>query len=516
MAALSCSAPSGPPVLTGAADRTTVRPDRARTPGSAGLSARLGATTRDLRREGVIDTMSRLGYRTGHGPASRGVGLVLAAALCLTAGACSDSGDEKTAGGKVKVTVNGQPPRAQVFERQVYDQDVAEFEASHPNIDLVPREGFMDPKTFAAKLAGGQLEDVFYVYFTDPAQIIARRQAADITDYVKDLEHAGDLQEPLLEVFSRDGRRYGLPTANYSMGLLYNRALFTRAGLDPDRPPRTWDEVRVAAKKISGLGNGIVGYADYSKNNQGGWHLTSWMYSVGGAVARKDGDRWKADLAGDKGRQVLGYLHDMRWTDNSMGSRQLLQIEDVQRMMGGGKLGMYLAAPDNVPTLVKQFEGRYADYGLAPMPGGQGTLIGGEGYMVNAKASPEKIRAGLAWIEWKYLNPDRFEKNIRRFVDAKLPVGLATPPTPDIWTGAVRERQEQLKGKYANVPLQNYRTFLAAAPTLKGNIEPPNAQQIYAVLDGVMQAVLTDRNADRDKLLADAQKKVDGILAQVK
>ena len=34
----------------------------------------------------------------------------------------------------------------------------------------------MDPQTFPAKLAGGQLEDVFYVYFTDPASLIAKRQ----------------------------------------------------------------------------------------------------------------------------------------------------------------------------------------------------------------------------------------------------------------------------------------------------------------------------------------------------
>ncbi len=39
----------------------------------------------------------------------------------------------------------------------------------------------MDPQTFAAKLAGGQLEDVFYVYFTDPASLIAKRQVADVT-----------------------------------------------------------------------------------------------------------------------------------------------------------------------------------------------------------------------------------------------------------------------------------------------------------------------------------------------
>jgi ABC-type glycerol-3-phosphate transport system substrate-binding protein len=441
--------------------------------------------------------------------------LLLAAGLSLAAAACSSS--PPAAGGKVAITVNGQPPQTQAFERKIFDEDVQAFEAAHPDIDIVPHGGFMDPKTFAAKLAGGQLEDVYYVYFTDPAQLIARRQAADITDYVASVPHLSALQPQLLDIF-RDGkgRLYGLPTANYSMGLLYSRPLFRQAGLDPDRPPSTWDEVRAAAKKIAALGEGTVGYADFSKNNQGGWHLTTELYSVGGEVARRDGDRWRAAVNSAEGRQILQTLHDMRWTDNSMGSKQLLEIPDVQRMMGAGKLGMYLAAPDNIPTLVKQFEGKYADYGLAPMPGGKSTLIGGEGYLLNPKASPEQIRAGLTWLQWKFLNPDRTELNIKRFLASELPVGLATPPTPDIWTGAERAQTEALKAKYANVPVGNYRAFTEGSKDLTGRLEPPNAQQVYAVLDGVMQGVLTNRDANLDQLLSDAEKKVNSALSGVK
>ncbi|MEQ0564275.1 extracellular solute-binding protein [Amycolatopsis sp. NEAU-NG30] len=442
--------------------------------------------------------------------------LAVVGGLALGSASCGD-GDTTQAGGKVKITVTGQPPASQPFERGVFDADVKEFEAAHLDVDIEPHEGFMDPKTFSAKLAGGQLEDVYYVYFTDPAQIIARHQAADITEAVKSVPHVKDLKPELLDNF-RDakGRLYGLPTMNYTMGLLYNRPLFRQAGLDPDQPPRTWDEVREAAKKISALGNGIVGYADYSKNNQGGWHLTGWLYSLGGAVARQDGGKWVADFDNDKGRKALQYLHDMRWTDNSMGAKQLLEAQDVQRMMGAGRLGMYMAAPDNIPVLVKQFNGKYADYGIAGMPGGQGTLLGGEGYMINPKASQEKIKAGLEWIQWKYLNPDRFEKHLQQYAEGKQPVGLPAEPTPDVWTGAVRERQLALKAKYANVPAENFKSYVDTTSRIRGSIEPPNAQQVYAVLDSVMQAVLTDPNVDIDQQLKSAASKVDSVLAQVK
>jgi multiple sugar transport system substrate-binding protein len=326
-----------------------------------------------------------------------------------------------------------------------------------------------------------------------------------------------DLQPNLKKIFSdENGRLYGLPTANYSMGLLYNRAVFTKAGLDPDRPPKTWAEVRTAAQKIAALGNGMVGYADFSKNNQGGWHLTAEIYSTGGEVVAKDGDKYRAAFNNEGTRTLLQTLKDMRWTDNSMGSKQLLEIPDVQRMMGAGKLGMYIAAPDNVPTLVKQFEGRYEDYGLAPMPGGVSTLIGGEGYMMNPKASPEKIKAGLTWLQWKFLDPARTESVVQKFVAEKLPVGLDTPPTPDIWTGASAATIQGLKAKYANIPVANFQAFTEGSKTMQGKIEPVNAQQVYAILDGVMQGVLTNRDADPATLLDDAEKKVNAALRTVK
>ncbi len=52
------------------------------------------------------------------------------------------------------------------------------------------------------------------------------------------------------------GKLYALPTTNYKMGLIYNRKLFQQAGLDPDNPPTTWEDIAAAAKKITALGTG--------------------------------------------------------------------------------------------------------------------------------------------------------------------------------------------------------------------------------------------------------------------
>ncbi|MEU0656543.1 sugar ABC transporter substrate-binding protein [Streptomyces albogriseolus] len=430
-------------------------------------------------------------------------------ALALTA--CGSDGDD-TADGTTRITVNCMPPKSAKVDRQFFEEEIAAFEKKNPDIDVVPHDAFpcQDPKTFDAKLAGGQMEDVFYTYFTDARHVVDIGQAADLTPYVKELRSYGTVQQQLRDIYTVDGKIYGIPRTGYSMGLICNRALFEKAGLDPDRPPATWDEVRTAAKRIAALGDGVVGYADYSAQNQGGWHFTAELYSQGGDVVSADGK--KATVDTPEGRAVLRTLHDMRWKDESMGSKQLLVINDAQQMMGSGKLGMYLAAPDNIPILVKEKGAEYKDIAIAPMPGGKATLVGGDGYMVSKKATPEQIRAGLAWLDHMFLTPgDGFLGDHARAKQHDAPVGL---PEPRLFTGAADARDQQVKQANANVPVENYQAFLDGNQKLEMKIEPPHAQQLYSVLDGVVSAVLTKEDADIDQLLKDASGKIDGILAR--
>ncbi|RMI36463.1 ABC transporter substrate-binding protein [Streptomyces triticirhizae] len=439
--------------------------------------------------------------------------LATTAVLALTLAACSSDGEGGGEDGKVTLHINGQPPNTDERELRVFLAEIEAFEAEHPDIDIVPHEGFMDPETFNTRVAGGDLEDVFYVYFTDPAGIIEQGYAADITDYLADVPHLDQIRPELHEAFQdEEGRQYGIPTANYSMGLLYNRDLFEQAGLDPNAPPTTWEEVRAASAAIAELGGGVTGYGECATENTGGWHLTTEIYSVGGAVAEPEGDGWRAAFNTPETVRLLENLRAMRWEDNSMGSDQMRSCEDVMVQMGAGQLGMYVAAPDNLPTLVRQYDGTYENLGLAPIPDQGGTLLGGEGYMINAGASEEEIEAALTWLQWRFVNPDEIERRIEEAAADELPVGLPMPPTPDIWVeGEIRDSVEALKEQHANVPVEHVRTFMEAAPTVEGHIEPPRAQEVYAILDNVMQGVLTDEGADIQGLLDRAEDDVNRV-----
>ena len=139
------------------------------------------------------------------------------------------------------------------------------------------------------------------------------------------------------------------------------------------------------------------------------------------------------------------------------------------------------------------------------MPGGKGTLVGGDGYMFNKKATPEQIKAGLKWLDYKFLTPgkgsscDYARAKPRTTHRSACPSRACSPapPTP---------RTRQLKKANANVPVENYQAFLDGNQQLEHEAGAAStAQQIYAVLDGAVSAVLTKKDADIDQLLKDAE-----------
>jgi hypothetical protein len=64
------------------------------------------------------------------------------------------------------------------------------------------------------------------------------------------------------------------------------------------------------------------------------------------------------------------------------------------------------------------------------------------------------------------------------------------------------------------VPRENYELYLSTVETVPIVPEPAvKAQEVYAALDAVVQAVLTREDADIDALLSEAQATVDAIIA---
>jgi multiple sugar transport system substrate-binding protein len=173
-----------------------------------------------------------------------------------------------------------------------------------------------------------------------------------------------------------------------------------------------------------------------------------------------------------------------------------------------------IGAPDVVQSVNNDFKGKFEDYGVAAVPesSGQSSLSGGDGYMFNPKASPEKIKAGLQWLEFHELTPGQGQFNYARSKEQGRPVGL---PIPDLYgTSAPGNQINALRKQYATVPVDNFAPYVAEQGNITNKLEPPKAQELYAVLDVAMSAVLTRKDADVGKLLSDAESKANKILAK--
>ncbi|MEV5321640.1 extracellular solute-binding protein [Streptomyces sp. NPDC052687] len=455
--------------------------------------------------------------------------LTLVSALTLTAlAACgtSSSDDPEQAGQRgssdpaapldpkteVTLTIDCMPPAAKAAELKQWKEDVAEFNKTYPNVTIEGRSTpgqCLEPPRFTAMLKARSQPDVFYTYFTDLPQVLDHEGAEDITAYVNEntVPRLKDIDPDVLAALKHEGKLYGLPTSNYTMGLLINRGLFERAGLDPDSPPRTWAEVRTAARKIAGLGDGIAGFGEYSAGNTGGWHFTAHLYSVGGDIVDPSGRKAAFDDA--LGRQVAENLHAMRWEDDSMGQTQLLKWGDLQKQIATDKLGMFLAAPDDIAYMVQQLGAEYEDFGMGPIPGGRNTLAGGNSYMIKKGISPDKIKAAVAWLNFKNLTPGKGQFDWARAKADGLPVGV---PQPNFWLDETKAKDDAARAEHATMPVENFKPFLDNP--VPGKAEPPKAQEIYKVLDNVMSALLTNEDADIDELLSTAASQVDQVLAQ--
>src|ERR1700716_1702392 len=184
-------------------------------------------------------------------------------------------------------TVNSMPPSSNPGALYVFKQLVKQFESTHANEKIVGKDDPYDPTTYFARLAAGQQEDGVQSYFTEPPLLISKHGAADITSLAQGWPQFKDYAPSIASIVTdSNGKIYGIPTNGYTLGILYNRKMFTAAGLDPDKPPTSWADFRAAAKALTT--SAVFGFAETSTGNQGGWHFTNWMYTAGGEFAISD------------------------------------------------------------------------------------------------------------------------------------------------------------------------------------------------------------------------------------
>jgi ABC-type glycerol-3-phosphate transport system substrate-binding protein len=447
----------------------------------------------------------------------------IAAVTVTLVAVCGSSISSAARGKSITISVASLIPGSTTAAIQQFNDQVAAFEKANPNINVKPVEYQWTGPTFAAKLAAGTLPTVFEVPFTDARTLGDNGQLADLTAEVKALPYFAKYNPAVLAEGTTSKKKIvALPKGAYAQALHYNRKLFSQAGLDPNKPPTTWGQLRAFAKKISEK-TGKAGYAEMGKNdNTGGWILTTVVYSLGGRMETGTGTKATATLNNPKTVTALNMLKAMRWTDNSMGSNFDYGWSDINQAFAAGNVGMYISGSDVYTNLVSASNIDPSIYGLAPIPLAKnstaGVLGGGTLVAVRPDANRAARAAAVKWIDFYYERPLVQKapaiRNAKTLVAGKQPVGVPALP---LFNKAQYDLANTWIKPFINVPLGQMKPFTTGI--FKQTLIPEPAastQSVYHSLDPVVQAVLTDKNANVVQLLQQANSAAQDAISQGK
>lgn len=173
-----------------------------------------------------------------------------------------------------------------------------------------------------------------------------------------------------------DGQMYTTPFCGYNFRLVWNKDLFAAAGLDPETPPKSWEEVRAFAKQITAYGvkQEVPKYGFMLPVGED-WIWWQYAYQMNYASGYSLYDWNTGFYAFDQTKPLLTFYKQLN-EDGSLFPGCLQMANDPARaQFSEGNVGMMLAANWDVGVFNDQFPAKI-DWGVAPLPTETGEVKG--------------------------------------------------------------------------------------------------------------------------------------------
>jgi multiple sugar transport system substrate-binding protein len=315
----------------------------------------------------------------------------LAAALVATAlvAGCSsaDGGDD----GPVTLTYG-------VWSQDETMQKLADaFEAKNPGVKV---ELQVNPWTdYWTKLQvgaqGGTAPDAFWMLGDRFQTYASNDQLLALDDTIKQANvDLGVYPKALVDLFTLEGKHYGLPKDFDTIGLWYNKQLFDAAGVKYPTAEWTWTDVQAAAAKLTDKGKGVYGIAA-PLNRQEGYYNT--IAQAGGYVISPDGK--KSGYDDPKTQAGLQYWADFVRKGHSPTPQQFADTEAVAQFENG-KVAMYYGGSFYAQRFYENAALRAkVDVTVLPMGATRATVINGIQNVGYAKSKhPAQLRKFLLFL----------------------------------------------------------------------------------------------------------------------
>lgn len=252
------------------------------------------------------------------------------------------------------------------------------YNKTHKNqvkLTVIPNDSYLQKVGAAA--GANSLPDVLAADVVYSPNYTKQGLFLDVTDRVKSLPFAANLAQAHVQAATNNDKVYAVPHKLDSSVLFYNKDLFKKAGLDPDKPPVSFDDIYTDAKAVRALGGDTRGF--YFGGNCGGctgytvfpsaWAAGSDVISADGRTADINNDAFKATFA----------LYKRMYDEGIVASGA--KTEDGSTWSEGfvaGKVGIVL----NGSPLIDSLKSVKFDWGIAALGSPDGsatsTFVGGD------------------------------------------------------------------------------------------------------------------------------------------
>jgi multiple sugar transport system substrate-binding protein len=304
-----------------------------------------------------------------------------------------------TAAGTAPVTVTvwhyWDGANADTFQKMADD-----YSATHPGVTVkavnVPNSDLMTKLQTAAQT--NTLPTMAIMDLVSVPQIAQTGKLVDLAPLI-DPATMSDIYPALLD-FGKDGaKQYALPVSTNNLGYMYNKDLYRAAGLDPQQPPKTWDELETQAQQILDKTGkpGVELFTQAGDNGEGlTWNFQVSLWQAGGEFL--NADNTKAAFNTPEGKKALQFWVDL--LDKGLAPRT--QWGEFEKgSAGGAQEGSWMVG-------IWQSDPPF-DFGTATVPypsdGRPATNMGGERAVVfQSDDATQKAAAGF--LDW-FLAPEQ-------------------------------------------------------------------------------------------------------------
>ena len=277
------------------------------------------------------------------------------------------------------------------------------YEARHPNVDIIIEQfPGSSLKDFEIKLrlrfSSGQAPDVFFAEEKVIAEYARLGLLAPAPPAIEKMVQENSINAMTRQAPYIDGTCYGITSASVWTVLYYNKQMFREAGLDPEQPPRTWDELidyadRLTVRRPDGTPE-RAGFSlrktGFKPGTAGKWF--TFLYAAGGQPFTADGTA--SAFNSEAGRAALDLYHTILFEKQI----DAVELEGDQQGFGQGRAAMFIREAHVVPWLAEHYPD--LDFGVAPIPAQATSLSAGGSYLwVVSKDSPQQ-EAAWGFIEF--------------------------------------------------------------------------------------------------------------------